>query len=138
MSVEDIAKFINEKVIEMKKEQGGKAHKENIKLLKILPAFLHGFCMEVLAFFVKKLNIKLKVFQTFRNTFGCACVSSLGSLGFEDAVAPFTPLIHWTVFLVANKILKQPVVEDDKIAVGNVMNCNFTIDHRYIEESDFK
>lgn len=60
-------------------------------------------------------------------------MTSIGSLGFEDATAPFTPFANWSVLLSANAITKQPVVEEDKVVVGRVMNCNFVVDHRYID-----
>jgi len=54
-------------------------------------------------------------------------------LGFEDATAPFTGFAHCSVLLAANAVAKQPVVEDGKVVVGDVMNCNFTVDHRYVD-----
>lgn len=67
------------------------------------------------------------------DSLGSGCVTSIGSLGFEDATAPFTPFANWSVLLSANAITKQPVVEEDKVVVGRVMNCNFVVDHRYID-----
>jgi pyruvate/2-oxoglutarate dehydrogenase complex dihydrolipoamide acyltransferase (E2) component len=29
--------------------------------------------------------------------------------------------------------MKAPVVENGKVVVGEVMNCNFVVDHRYID-----
>ena len=37
------------------------------------------------------------------------------------------------MLLAANAIVDQPVVEDGKVVVGKVMNCNFVVDHRYID-----
>lgn len=80
-----------------------------------------------------RLRISIPFLKADANGLGAACVTSLGTLGFEDAVAPQTPFANWTVLLASNAITKQPVVEDDKIVVGNVMNCNFVVDHRYID-----
>jgi len=35
--------------------------------------------------------------------------------------------------LAANAVAKQPVVEGDKVVVGEVMNSNFVVDHRYVD-----
>ena len=32
-----------------------------------------------------------------------------------------------------NKAIKAPVVENDEIKVGEVMNCNFAINHQYVD-----
>ncbi len=37
------------------------------------------------------------------------------------------------MLLSANAIMKQPVVEGDKVVVGDIMNCNFVVDHRYVD-----
>jgi pyruvate/2-oxoglutarate dehydrogenase complex dihydrolipoamide acyltransferase (E2) component len=37
------------------------------------------------------------------------------------------------MFLSVNKSMKTPIVEGDKIVIGETMNCNFTVDHRYID-----
>ncbi len=38
-----------------------------------------------------------------------------------------------TIFAAINAAVKTPVVEDDVIKVGEVMNCNFVVDHRYVD-----
>jgi pyruvate/2-oxoglutarate dehydrogenase complex dihydrolipoamide acyltransferase (E2) component len=32
-----------------------------------------------------------------------------------------------------NKAIKAPVVENDELKVGEVMNCNFLINHQYVD-----
>lgn len=92
-----------------------------------------GFLLELFSFIGFRLRIKLPMFSVDPNSLGSCCVTSIGSLGFEDATAPFSPFANWSFILSANAIAKQPVVEGDKVVVGNVMNCNFTVDHRYID-----
>lgn len=101
-------------------------------ILHILPAFLISAISKIIFFFVFKLRLHAPSLGLCNDSFGTACVTSVGSLGIEDATAPFTPLANWTVLLTANKILKEAVVEDDKIVIGHVMNCNFNVDHRYV------
>lgn len=37
------------------------------------------------------------------------------------------------MFVSVNGAIKAPVVEGDKVVVGDVMNCNFVVDHRYVD-----
>ena len=37
------------------------------------------------------------------------------------------------MFASVNAAVKAPVVEGDKIVVGDVMNINFVVDHRYVD-----
>ena len=36
-------------------------------------------------------------------------------------------------FVSLNAVHEAPVVEDGKIVVGRVVNCNFSVDHRFID-----
>ncbi len=38
-----------------------------------------------------------------------------------------------SVIATINKVIKAPVVEKDEVKVGDVMNCNFAINHQYID-----
>ena len=68
------------------------------------------------------------------NQFGTACVTSLGMLGFEDAYAPFSPFMNYNLLLAINKVVDAPVVEEGTLKVGKVMNLNFGVDNRYLDE----
>lgn len=133
MSVEDIAAFIREKVSKMKRNDGGEQHKNQMKPFKFVPVFIVGFLVEIISFLANKLGIGVPSMKIEKHQFGAACVTSLGILGFEDASAPFTGFANCTLLLAANAVGKQPVVEGDKVVVGEVMNSNFKVDHRYID-----
>ena len=133
MSVEDIASYLKEKTSKMKKSGGGEEHKKQTGFAKFLPACLVSVLIELTSFFTYKLGISVDSMKIKKRQFGAAYVTSLGSLGFEDAVAPFTGFLNAPILLAANATSKQPVVEGDKVVVGDVMNCNFIVDHRYID-----
>ena len=46
--------------------------------------------VELVNFVANKLGIELKPFGIEKHQFGAACVTSLGMLGMEDAIAPFS------------------------------------------------
>ncbi len=133
MSVEDIARFINEKARTMKREGGGKIHKKQIQGVDYVPAFLHQFLGTFFSYFIFKLQTKISINEINLGVLGSTCVTSLGGMGFEDVMPPFVPILDWSFGVGVNKILKQPVVEGDKVVIGNVMNCNFMVDHRYVD-----
>lgn len=54
-------------------------------------------------------------------------------LGFEDATAPFSGFMDCVFFVSLNAVHEAPVVENGKLVVGRVVNCNFVVDHRYID-----
>lgn len=77
----------------MKKSSGGEEHKKKTGVARILPAFLVSVVVEVVNFISNKLGLSLKPLGIERHTFGAACVTSVGMLGFEDATAPFTGIL---------------------------------------------
>lgn len=54
-------------------------------------------------------------------------------LNFEDATAPFSGFTGCCFLVAANAVHEEAVVEDGKIVVGRVINCNFVVDHRYVD-----
>ena len=60
-------------------------------------------------------------------------MTSIGTLGFIDATAPFSGFTNCSILLSVNAVHKAPVVEDGKVVVGDVLNCNFVVDHRYVD-----
>jgi hypothetical protein len=133
MTVEDIGDYIKNKTSKMKKSGGGEEHKKQTGWLRLVPACIIAIIIEVMSFVTNRLGISLPALKVEKHAFGAGCVTSIGSLGFEDAVAPFTGFANCSVLLSVNAISEQPVVEDGKIVVGKVMNCNFVVDHRYID-----
>lgn len=67
------------------------------------------------------------------NIMGTAGLTSVSNLGFEDSTAPLNSPSHWSLILTVNAITRQPVVENGKVVIGEVMNCNFVVDHRYVD-----
>ena len=104
-----------------------------MKPFKLVPTYIVTFLMDTISFLANKLGFSFSSFKIEKNTFGAACVTSLGPLGFEDATAPFSGFTNCTVLLSANAVIKQPVIEGDKYVVGQVMNSNFKVDHRYVD-----
>ena len=133
MSVQEIANHLKEKASKMKKSEGGDDHKKQTGVFKLFPAAIVAILIEVVSFLTYKLGLSFPSMKINKRAFGAAYITSLGSMGYEDAIAPFTGFLNATFLLASNAVTKQPVVEGDKIVIGNVMQCNFTVDHRYID-----
>jgi hypothetical protein len=96
MSVEDIASYIRDEAGKAKKSSGGEEHKKRTGPLKLLPAFIISAVTDVVSFITNRLGVSLQPLGFKRHSFGAACVTSVGMLGFEDATAPFTGTILLT------------------------------------------
>ena len=110
MSIEDILEDIKVKASKMKKTDGGDQHKKQMKPFKLVPACIVGVMTELISFVVNKLGISIPAMKAEKHALGAAMLTSLGSLGFEDAIAPFTGFANCSMILSANAIAKQPVV----------------------------
>lgn len=133
MSIMDIGNQLKEKAGKMKKSGGGDTHKKQTGFARLMPAFMVCAIIEVMSFISNKLGIPLPMLKVEKHALGAICITSLGGLGFVDAFAPFTGFANNSILLAANAAVDQPVVEDGKIVVGKVMNCNFVVDHRYVD-----
>lgn len=60
-------------------------------------------------------------------------MTSLGSLGIEEAFVPHCNFMNVPVFVAIGKAKERAVVKDGKIEIAMVMNMNFTLDHRFID-----
>lgn len=45
----------------------------------------------------------------------------------------YSGFANCTIFASINAVIKSPVVEEGEVVVGEVMNCNFVVDHRYVD-----
>lgn len=60
-------------------------------------------------------------------------MTSLGSLGIEDAYAPHCNFMNVPVFVALGKTKDRPIARDGNVVIAQIMNVNFTIDHRFID-----
>lgn len=88
--VYDIAEFIKEKGSHIKEKKGDKDHKSRTGIAKYLPAFLVSIIIKISNFFFHFLGMSIKPLSIKKNQFGAACLTSVGMLGFQDAIAPFS------------------------------------------------
>jgi pyruvate/2-oxoglutarate dehydrogenase complex dihydrolipoamide acyltransferase (E2) component len=97
-----------------------------------LPTFLVSPVLKITEFINFDLNIWTPLFGP-RDYFGCAMVSSVGSLGLKKVFAPLVPFSRCPVIITIGKINEQPVVESGKIVIKPILTLCGTFDHRLID-----
>ena len=132
-SVNEIAQFIKERGDKMRKNKGDIEHKKRTSIVNYVPAFMVGVILTIVNFITCKLGISIPFLALERDQFGCGCVTSLGTLGFEDAYAPFSGFMNYVFLASANSTVETAVVENEELKVGKVMMVNIGIDHRFVD-----
>jgi hypothetical protein len=100
-----------------------------------VPPWLMGTVLRFITFLSYTFNLDLRRFGIPRDPFGAAVVSSLGSLGLENAFIPLVAYSRAPIVLAAGAICDEPVVEGGCVVPGKVMRLNATFDHRVIDGS---
>ncbi|MCK5849944.1 MAG: 2-oxo acid dehydrogenase subunit E2 [Kiritimatiellae bacterium] len=110
--------------------------KENIKVQQIvnpLPSFLLRPLLLIQEFLQFTLNIAIPSLGMPKDRFGSAMITNIGALGIENAFIPLSPYARCPLIIGIGKPRKIPVVQDDKIIVGNSVIITLTFDHRYAD-----
>jgi hypothetical protein len=98
-----------------------------------VPPWLMGTVLRLITFLAYTFNLDLRRFGIPRDPFGGAVVSSLGSLGLENAFIPLVAYSRAPIVLAAGAICDEPVVEGGCVVPGKIMRLNATFDHRVID-----
>jgi len=110
------------------------AFKANLDLARMMPTIILNPIVHLAGFLGNVLGITIKPLGLNANAFGSIVVTSIGTLGIEEAYAPFSPFFHVPAVATVCAIKKKAmVVENDKIEVRSMMNITFTVDHRLLD-----
>ncbi len=127
---------VSEKVslIKMNKDKPMRVVK---KLVSFFPSlFFHCF-VSVIDFFSYTLNLNLSIFGLPKDRYGSVMITSIGSLGFEEAFVPLFPMNRCGLCIAVGKPIHKPVVKNNNVVVKQVLSLCFTFDHRYFDGSHF-
>lgn len=119
-----------------KKVRAGKdEEKESTRqTMKKLPGWLVGTVLDLLSFFLFKLNLDMRWAGLPKDPFGSVMVTNIGSLGLEEAYVPLVPYSHVPLLIAMGGVLKTPAVADDgSIKVIQTMKLCATFDHRILD-----
>lgn len=141
-SIVNIANECNNLVMKTKRNEN-KEHTDVTKIFLQLPTFILGFLTTVCSYLaqnagiaIKALNVRYSLINLFllqlkANAFGHIVLTNIGSLGIETGFAPIPCPTHCCIVACLGKVVKKPVVVDEQIVVRDMMQCVYTVDHRY-------
>lgn len=99
----------------------------------MIPFLLMNLFLKLLGFFMYTLNLDLSRLGMPRDAFGGLTVTNVGSLGLDTAYVPLVPYTRVPIFVAPGAVKDVPVVENNKVIPGKVMNINASFDHRFID-----
>ncbi|CAK66235.1 unnamed protein product (macronuclear) [Paramecium tetraurelia] len=129
---EDIAEYINGKA-KMTKQGKDEEHQQRSGMLRFFPPFVIALLIQITSFLTYNLGITIKALGLKKDCFGIATVTSIGTLGFKNAIAPFTPMMRNLLMVTVNQIVEKTLVKDGQIVITPTFQLNFCADHRFLD-----
>lgn len=114
------------------------AFSQTKKIFSPLPVFLVKWMMNSLSFILYKLNLTSSLFKVPKDPFGSIMLTSVGSLGIQQALCPIAPYTHNSMVVSVGKIRQVPLAVDGAVVIRSVITLGFTFDHRIIDGIQFK
>jgi pyruvate/2-oxoglutarate dehydrogenase complex dihydrolipoamide acyltransferase (E2) component len=100
---------------------------------RLLPAALVRPLLNFVSFLLYTLNLDLSSLGMARDMFGSVMITSIGTLGLDQAFAPLVPYSRVPLLLAVGAVRDAPVVVDGQLAVAPVFKICATFDHRFID-----
>lgn len=99
----------------------------------LVPVFATRWLLDAMSFLFYTLNLDLTRFGLPRDPFGSVMVTSIGSLGLDEAFGPLVPYSRVPLLIAVGAIRERPVAIDGKIEIAPVLKICATFDHRFID-----
>ena len=103
------------------------------KLLNFFPVFVMRFLLWLVGILSYTFNLDLRWAGLPRDPFGGAMVTSIGSLGIDEAYPPLVPMSRVSLLLAIGALKDRPVVIDGEIVIRPVCVITATFDHRVMD-----
>jgi pyruvate dehydrogenase E2 component (dihydrolipoamide acetyltransferase) len=103
------------------------------RTMDLLPGFLYRPVLWLVAFLTYTLNLDLRWLGLPRDPFGGAMVTSIGGLGFDEALGPLVPMTRAPVLVAAGRVSERPLVVDGQVVARPMITLGVTVDHRIID-----
>jgi hypothetical protein len=111
---------------------GDEIHRKRGRIYELLPSFLLGALKVVGLFLNSHLGINIKSIGLTNETLGCILVTSVGSFGYKNAYGCLAGTTGQAAFITVNAAHEAVVAVNGKPEIAQVVNINWTIDHRYL------
>ncbi len=99
----------------------------------MIPAFLMRWLLNTISFLCYTLNLDLSGLGLPRDAFGSVMITSIGTLGLDQAFAPLVPYSRVPLLLAVGAVKEQPVVQEGQLSIAPVFKICATFDHRLID-----
>jgi pyruvate dehydrogenase E2 component (dihydrolipoamide acetyltransferase) len=100
---------------------------------RFIPSLFLNLVLKVLSFVLYTLNWDMRWAGLPKDSFGSVMLTSIGSLGLDQAYVPLVPYSHCPMVVAAGRVREIPWVVDGEIKPCLVVNLNTTFDHRIID-----
>lgn len=115
------------------REQRDPNFKQAKATFKHLPAFLSRWALNIVSFLIYGLNIDMSWAGLPRDPFGSVMITSIGSLGLDEAFAPIVPYSRVPLLLAIGVIRDTPVARNGQLAIAPMFKICATFDHRFVD-----
>ena len=118
-------------------ETDDKEFKQIKSLFRLLPGFLSRPLLDLTALIFYNFNIWSPLLGAPKDPFGSIQISSIGSIGGDNAFVPIAPYTRIPMVLALGNIKKRPFVINDKVEAIPTIKLCFTFDHRIMDGFHF-
>lgn len=132
-SLQDLSKELSNRSEKVRKSDGD--FKKSLKLIEALPVSAVRFVVGVTYFFLNRMNLWSSLFGLPKDSFGGVIVTSIGSLGAQEAYVPAVPYFQSPIICCIGAVTQTPCVRDGEVVVGTQVCISWTLDHRILDGS---
>lgn len=118
------------RAIRQDKDPNFKKVKSNFK---VMPAFLMRFVLNTMSFLLYTLNLDLRWAGLPADPFGSVMITSIGSLGLDEAFGPLVRYSRVPLLLAVGAVRERAVVENGAIKIAPIFKICVTFDHRFVD-----
>jgi pyruvate dehydrogenase E2 component (dihydrolipoamide acetyltransferase) len=115
------------------REDKDPAFKKAKSTFRFVPPYLMWSVLNFISFLLYTLNLNLKWLGLPKDPFGSVMVTSIGSLGLDEAFAPIVSYSRVPLLLAVGAIRERPVARDGKVVIAPLFKICVTFDHRFID-----
>lgn len=115
------------------REKGDPEYRKMKNKMKLLPAWMVRYALAFSEWFTYGLNLWTPLLGTPRDPFGSVMITSIGSLGLDEAYAPLVPYSRVPLLIAVGAVRERAVVRDGKVVIAPMLKLCATFDHRYID-----
>ncbi len=131
-SLESIAKDVYQKAKQLRKKKDSQMEVAK-KSISVFPIQFMGFAVKCFDFLMYTFNLNLSGLGFPSDRYGSFGISSIGSLGMEEAYIPLFPFSRCGMMIAIGKISQEPVIKNKDIIIEDTITITFTLDHRYYD-----